>query len=149
MESTAITAFAGVFGSLVGGSAMVATALVTHRLQTKRELMRAEIRKRESLYGEFISECSKLFMDALVHTLDKPEPMLPVYALLNRIRLSASDAVLAEAEQMLRRITEQYFSPIYSLDEMRTLIRSGSNADPLKPFGEACRSELKLMQACV
>ena len=49
-------------------------------------------------------------MHAFGHTLDKPETLLPLYALINRIRRSASPAVLAEAERMLRRITEQYFS---------------------------------------
>jgi len=51
------------------------------------------MRKREALYGEFIEECSKLLIDSLMHALNKPETMLSPYALLNRIRLSASDAV--------------------------------------------------------
>jgi hypothetical protein len=58
--------------------------------------------------------------------LDKPETLLSVYELLNRIRLSASDAVLAEAERVLRHITEQYFTPNLSVDDMRLLIQSGS-----------------------
>jgi hypothetical protein len=66
--------------------------------------------KRETLYGEFIGECSRLLVDALTHTLEKPETLLPGYALLNRIRLCASPAVLAEGERLLRRITDQYFS---------------------------------------
>ena len=87
-------------------------------------------------------------MDSFVHTLDKPETMLPMYELLNRIRLSASDAVLAEAEHVLRQITEQYFSANLKLEDMRALVRSGS-ADPLQSFGEACRVELKSMRATV
>ena len=35
-------------------------------------LMTTEIRKRESLYGEFISECAKLLIGAMEHTLDTP-----------------------------------------------------------------------------
>ena len=70
--------------------------------------------------------------------LDKPETVLPMYRLVNRIRLSASDAVLAEAEHVLRQITEQYFSANLKLEDMRALVRSGS-ADPLQSFGEACR----------
>lgn len=149
MDAPIVSALAAVFGSLTGGSATVATAWITQRTQSKRELIRAEISKRETLYGEFICECSRLFMDSLVHTLDKPETMLPVYALLNRIRLSASNAVLAEAEQLLRRVTEQYFSPNLSLEAIRALVESGSDADPLKPFGEACRVELKSMRRAV
>jgi hypothetical protein len=82
--------------------------------------------------------------------LDKPETLLPVYEVLNRIRLCASDAVLAEAERILATITEQYFSPNLSVDEIRALVRSGkADADPLRSFGEACRVELKSMRAGV
>jgi hypothetical protein len=149
MDATIVSAMAAVLGSLVGGSATVATAWVTQRTLSKRELIGAEIRKREMLYGEFISASSKLVMDSFERTLDKPEKLLSVYELLNRIRLSASDAVLAEAEQILKRITEQYFSPNLSLEELRALVRSGGAADPLKSFGEACRVELKSMRATV
>ena len=65
------------------------------------------MRKREALYGEFVAECAKILMDAFEHSLDKPERLLPAYALINRIRLSASQAVLTEAEHLLRRIAEQ------------------------------------------
>lgn len=78
-------------------------------------------------------------MDSFTHTLDKPETLLPVYEVLNRIRLCASDAVLAEAERILATIMEQYFSPNLSIEEMRVLVRR--SADPLKSFGEACRVE--------
>ena len=149
MDSTIVSALAAVLGSLVGGSATVATAWITQRTQSKRELIRAEISKREALYGEFIGECSRLFMDSLVRTLDKPEAMLPLYALLNRVRVSASNAVLAEAERLLIRITEQYFSPNLSVQEMRALVHAEPDTDPLKPFGEACRAELKSMRTAV
>ena len=148
MDVTIVSAMAGVFGSLVGGSATVATAWITQKTLSKRELIGAKIRQREALYGEFIHECSKLVIDSLAHTLDAPEKLLSVYELLNRIRLSASDAVLAEADHVLRQITEQYFSTNLSVEEMRELVRSGS-ADPLKSFGEACRVELRSMHAAV
>ena len=102
MDPTLVGAMAGVLGSLVGGSATVATAWLTQKTASKRELAQLEFRKREALYGEFIAECSKLLLDAMAHTLDKPETLLHAYALLNRIRLSASPAVLKEAEHLLR-----------------------------------------------
>jgi hypothetical protein len=140
MDPTLVGAMSGVLGSLVGGSATVATAWLTQKTASKREMVQMEFRKREALYGEFIAECSKLLLDAMAHTLDKPETLLNAYALLNRIRLSASPAVLKEAEHLVRRITEQYFSNNLSVDEMRGLARS-EDADPLKDFGEACREE--------
>ena len=137
---------AGILGSLVGGSATVATTWVTQRTLSKRELLRADIRRREALYGEFISECPARAVDSFEHHLEKTETLLNAYALLNRIRLCASDAVLAEAERTLHFITEQYFSPNVSIEKLRKLIRS---ADPLKAFGQACRRELKAMRAAV
>jgi hypothetical protein len=149
MDIGLISAMSGVLGSLVGGSSTVAMTWITQKTVTRRELLRTEMRKREALYGEFIAECAKLLMDSLAHTLEKPETLLVAYALLNRIRVSASDAVLAEAEGVMRRITEQYFSPNLSLEEMREFAARGPAADPLKKFGETCRAELKSMQRSV
>ena len=148
MDSAIVGAMAGVLGSLVGASAAVATAWVTQKTLSKRELIQEDMRKRETLYGEFIAECAKLLIDAFTHTLDKPEPLLPLVALINRIRLSASQPVLAEAERLLRHITEQYFSRNLTLEEMRDLALS-EGADPLKSFGEACRAELRSIRARV
>ena len=146
MENVVATAMAGVLGSLVGGSATVATAWLSHRTETRREFIRLEMRKREMLYGEFIGVCAKLLMDAFTHTLDKPETLLPLYALTNRIRLVASPPVLHEAERLLTRITDQYFSTNLTLEEMHALAHS-EGTDPLRSFGETCRAELKAMQA--
>ena len=148
MDITWVSAMSGVLGSLVGGSATVATAWITQKTANKRDLLQTEIRKREQLYGEFISECTRLLVDAFAHTLEKPETLLPAYAFINRIRLSASPPVLAEAEHLLRRITEQYFSKNLTVDEMRELALH-EDFDPVRPFGEACRAELKAMRGRV
>jgi hypothetical protein len=148
MDAALVSAMSAVLGSLVGGSASVATAWVTQRTLNKRELVREELRRRETLYGEFIGESAKLLMDAFTHTLEKPETLLTFYALLSRIRLSASDEVLAEAERLLTRITEQYFSGNLNVEEILQLARS-EDPDPLKAFGEACRVELKSMRGRV
>jgi len=140
------TLFSAMLGSLVGGFATVATAWITQKILSRRELVRADIDKREGLYGQFISECVKLLMDSFTHTLEKPETLLPLLALINRIRLSASAAVLVEAERLFRRITQQYFSRNLTVEEMRELALA-TEADPLRPFGEACRAELKAVSA--
>jgi hypothetical protein len=67
--------------------------------------------KLKALYGEFISECSARVLDSFDHHLEKPKTLLNAYALLDRIRLCASDAVLAEAERIVHFIAEQYFCP--------------------------------------
>jgi uncharacterized protein (DUF1810 family) len=103
---------------------------------------------RQTLYGEFIAECARLLVDAFQHSLEKPDTFVPVFGLINRIRLCATQSVLSEAEQLLARITDQYFSNNLSLQELRQLARSGET-DALKAFGEACRAELKAIRARV
>jgi hypothetical protein len=142
MDTSFMTAMAGVLGSLVGGSATVATTWITQRTLGKRDLLRMQIRRREELYGEFINECSTRLLDSFEHHLEKPGILLDTYALLNRIRLCASDSVLGEREKVMHLIAEQYFSPNLSVEELQTLIRS-RDRDPLKAFGEAYRRELK------
>ena len=142
MDTNLISAMSGVLGSLVGGSATVATAWITQKTLTRRELNVRDISKREKLYGEFIAECARLLIDAFTHTLEDPDKLLALYALTNSIRLTASQPVLAEAEHLLTHIADQYFSRNLTLQEMRQLARS-AGADPLKGFGEACRAELK------
>ena len=142
MDATIVSALAGIFGSLSGGSASVATAWVAQKTRNKRDVVRAELSKRETLYGEFINECSNRVMDSLARNLDKPETLLSIYALLNRIRLCASDAVLTQAVELVKFIMEQYFAPNVSIDEFHERVHNG-HIDPLKAFSEACRRELR------
>jgi hypothetical protein len=53
MDSAIVSAMAAVLGTLVGGSATVATAWITQKTTSKRELVQDEMHKRETLYGEF------------------------------------------------------------------------------------------------
>jgi hypothetical protein len=149
MNTAIVTALTGIFGSLLGGSASVATAWVTQKTSNKRKELHAGLTRRETLYAQFINECSVRALDSFENTLEKSETLLSIYALLNRIRLCASDAVLSEAERAMTAITEQYFRPNLSLEQLRALIRAGTNADPLKSFAEACRAELRSMQTAL
>ena len=145
MDTALLGALSAVLGSLVGGSASVATTWMAQKTLNRREVLREELRKREALYGEFIGECAKLFMDAFTHNLEKLESLLPVFALVNRIRLCASREVLAEAERVLTRLTDQYFAKNLTVEDLRQLAHT-EQADPLRDFGEACRAELKSLR---
>ena len=109
-------------GTVVGVGATVAIAWINQKTLNRRELLREEIRSREALYGEFISECARLLVDAFQNSIEKPETLLPAYALLNRVRLYASREVLAAGEKLLGRITDQYLpaiSPRWSCSSSR------------------------------
>lgn len=146
MDTTIVSALTGIIGTICGGSASFATAWVTQKTRARREEVRAEVRKREALYGEFIDECSKHVMDSLEQNLDKSERLLSIYASLNRIRLCASEAVLAQAQKVVTFIVEQYFAPNVSVEELHKRVHDQDD-DPLKAFSEACRCELMSMHS--
>jgi hypothetical protein len=76
----------GVLGSQVGGSATVATTCDATHAKPARAYSDGDTQTRDA-HGEFIDECAKLLLDAFTHTLDKPEIVLLLYAVINRIRL--------------------------------------------------------------
>ena len=119
MDPALLSALSAILGSLVGGSASVGTAWVAQKAQTMRERMMTEVQKRESLYGEFIAECSKLLIDGMGNALDTPSRLLDVYAIENRIRLSSTDEVLAAAEQSIKRVVKLYLEPVMTADAIR------------------------------
>lgn len=144
MDASFVSGLSAVFGSVVGGGASIATAWFTQRAQSRRETLNAEIRRRELVYTEFISECSRLSIDALDHTLNSPGALVQAYGLLNRIRLTSSDPVVSAAEDSLKSIVDRYFQPHLSIDQLRALVmESEHRVDPLRGFSEACRSELR------
>ena len=121
MDSNLITALAGVLGSVTGASAAIATTWISQKSQTVRERAKWETRKRETLYGEFITEASQRLADAFDHTLDKPETVVRLYAILGRIRLVSSDAVLVAAEECCDRVIDLYAKPNRTMDELLPL----------------------------
>ena len=142
MNANLITALAAVLGSVAGASAAIATTWISQRSQTRRELAKLEMRKRETLYGEFITEAARLLSDAFDHTLDKPETLVKLYAILGRIRLVSSDAVFNVAEECSNRILDVYATPNRTVDELVAAIRSDEMAF-LRKFSDACRVELR------
>lgn len=145
MDPAILTASAAVLGSLAGASASLVTAWLNQRAQGRRASIHAEIHKRELLYAEFITECSKLVIDSLEHALERPQTLQPVYTLVNRIRLTSGDAVLDAAEAAMREIVAAYQAPNVPIEKIREMSLSEVH-DPLRAFSEACRHELKSFQ---
>jgi hypothetical protein len=147
MDAAVLSAVSALVGSIVGLSASVATSWVSQRTIARRQVIEADIKKREALYSEFIMECSKLAIDALDHSLDRPDKVLTIYALENRIRLCSSEPVVTAAAQAIQWIGQQYLKENLAPGELRHLVLTAFHDperrnDPLKPFSEACRREL-------
>jgi hypothetical protein len=141
MESSLATATAAAIGSLLGAGASIATTWITQRTQAVRAQVERKLRDRQSLYGEFIDEASRMTLEALSHSLEQPETFVKLYGILGRIRLVATDPVLAAAEACCRQITELYSKPNLTIEQIRLEFEQ-ERLDPLRNFDAACRMEL-------
>ncbi len=141
MNSTIITAIAAACGSLMGAAATIVTTWITQRTQTVRAEREARLRDRQTLYGEFITEASRLTIEALSHSLEKPDTFMTLYGILGRIRLVASDRVLAAAEVCCRQLVDLYAKPNMTVEQIRVAFER-DQLDPIRDFSVACRKEL-------
>jgi len=141
MDSTVVTAIAATLGSLVGASASIGTTWITQHTQAIRANREWKLRARESLYTEFIAEASRLAVDAVTHSLERPDQLIALYGILSRIRLISGDKVLSKAEECCHRIVELYRRPNMTPDQILTAFEA-NELDPLKEFSVACRKEL-------
>ena len=107
-------------------------------------LLAKQIARREELYSDFIGESARLLVDAMQHNSGDLEKLLPLYALVSRIRLSSSKPVLAEAENLIRTILATYPQPNLTVDQIEARALNGD--DPLRQFSDTCRTELDLLQ---
>jgi hypothetical protein len=149
MESNLITAMAGVFGSLVGASASIGTTWLAKHTETVRITAERNLRERESLYNEFLTEASRVAVQALTHSFDGPDQIVALYGILSRIRLVASYPVVREGEMCCMRILAMYGKPSMTAIELRGIFTAANDLaelDPLKAFSNACREELRVIE---
>ncbi len=140
MDPPLIAGMAAVLGSLAGASASILTTSMAQRNQLVRERAKSELRRRETLYGEFISEVSRLTADAFEHSLERPDTLVTVYAIAGRIHLLASAPVMKLADECCRYIVDLYSRPNMTIEQIRTTFQVSEH--PLRAFEAACRAEL-------
>jgi hypothetical protein len=141
MDSTIITAIAAACGSLVGAAATIVTTWMTQRTQTVSAERQTLLHNRETLYGAFITEASRLTVDALSHSLERPDTFVKLYGITGRIRLVATVPVLAAAEACIHQIIELYAKPNMTVEQIR-LAFERDRLDPMKDFSVTARKEL-------
>ena len=141
MDATIIAPVAAAGGSLVGAAATVVATWLTQRTQRTHAAREGKLRDREALYGEFVTEASRLTVEAFGHSLERPETFVKLYGITGRIRLVAADAVLAAAEACVREIIELYAKPNMTVEEIRLAIER-DRLDPIRDFSVVCRKEL-------
>jgi hypothetical protein len=142
MDSAYLAAFAALTGSVIGGVTSLASAWLTQNWQQRAMRLERDKATRQALYKQFIDEASKLYADALVHHEAGILALSSIYAMINRMRVLSSSAVVEKAETVARVIVETYFAPDKTFPDLLALIDS-QTIDPLRAFSQECRAELQ------
>src|ERR1700677_1770493 len=137
-------AMAALFGSLVGALGSSVSSWITQRHADRRDLLARRIFYRVQLYSDFITESTRVLVDALENNFQNPDKLIPAFALLSRIRLTSSEDVLASAEVLVKNIVKNYGEPNLTPEQIRSRALNGN--DPLKRFSETCRAELESLR---
>ena len=144
MDNTIIGILAALGGSSVGALTPVLSNYVLQRSLTRREFVSREIAQREALFADFIKEGAELFAKAVSTDLESLDELISLFALVNRIRLFASEPVVEAAEEFIGQVIQHFGEANLSLSEIRDAALA-SKADPLKRFTLECRRELRQM----
>ena len=127
-------------GSIVGALSSTASALIVQRHRERRERVANKVSQLEQLYSDFINESARLLVDATQHSLEHPSTLVPIYALISRIRLRSSTDVIESGERLIETILKVYIEPNLTPEEIQSAAR---HEDHLLGFSTVCRRELE------
>jgi hypothetical protein len=142
MDAGYITALAALGGAALGGFTSFATSWTTQRVQMNAERAASSKSRRQKLYNAFIDDAARIYGDALIHDKLELSGLIELHAIVSRMRVFSSVAVIENASRVVRVITETYSQPNKSPLEIEEMIESGT-IDLLKGFSEACRREFE------
>ena len=136
-----ITTLSAFGGSVVGALSSTVIAWFGQRQRDRRELAAHTLSQLDQLYSEFINESARLLVDALQHSLEDPSTLVPVYALISRIRLRSSADVIESGERLIATILKIYLEPNLTAKEIHSA--ASKHNDRLQEFSNVCRRELE------
>src|SRR5258705_13856815 len=134
MNSAYLPAIAALAGSAVGGLTSLASAWLTQHRQDRATRVAQDWARRQKVYGKFIDEASKLYADAFVHDKAEVTALVSVYALISRMRVMSSAAVIEKAEAVVRVSMDTCFVPKKKFSEFRTMMDSQLDDEPVRAF---------------
>ena len=141
LDPAYISALAALTGAAIGGLTSFATSWLTQRTQLRHAQREAERAELKALYGDFITEASRLYGDALTHQTEEITGLVGLYAMVGRMRLASDQRVIAAAVQVQDTIVETYLGPNRTLPELMNYAHQGK-LNFLVEFSEACRKDL-------
>jgi hypothetical protein len=99
-----VSALAALAGAAIGGLISFVTAWSTQHTQARAQRLAEARSKRETLYGQFIDEASKLYADALQNQQEKVANLVVLYTIVNRMRLVSSARIIESGEKVVQTI---------------------------------------------
>lgn len=146
MDTSAVSALAGLTGAVIGGLTSVMASLVAQRTQADGQWRRQEHQRREDLYNAFIEVAVECYADALQHDAPDVKAMVGLYARIDQMYLRSSRRVIESAEEIRRRIVETFRDQNRAFPELREMLADNS-ISLLAEFSDACRTELDELRA--
>lgn len=142
MDNTLISVLAALGGSAIGATTPVISNFLLQRSVTQRELISRAIAQREELYAEFISKGSACYANAMSQDMHSMDEVVALYALVNRIKLFATESVLQAAEAFVKQVVDKFGEENMSIAQITSIARE-QHLDPLGDFALKCRAELR------
>jgi hypothetical protein len=140
MDGALLGALSALGGSSIGALASFGTTWPAQHHQGRMQQQTLESARRERLFGEFITQASELYADALTHDQPEPSKLVSLYAVKAQLSLFASQPSIDRAEEALQLIVDTYYQPnvdFRSREALRT--RRG---DFLRSFTQVGRQDL-------
>jgi hypothetical protein len=134
--------FAALAGSTIGGLTSLTASWLSQHVQFRAQRRASDLSKREELYKNFIEEASRWFADAFEHDKAEVANLVNLYALVSRMRVVSSPAIVENADRVVRVIIETYGAPNKTFREVKEILDQNS-MNPLREFSNACREELR------
>jgi ribosomal protein S17 len=140
MTTAYLSAIAALVGSVIGGLTSLATAWVTQNGQAVTQELAREKLRRQKLYRQFIEEASRLYAHALSRNQADVSDLVDIHALVSRMRVLSSSAIVEKAEEVVKLVVDTYVSPNKTFPELRDMVNNHGFI-LLRDFSEACRDE--------
>ena len=146
MDPAYLSALSALAGSVIGGLTSLLASWLTQRAQFSAQLLAHDVRRRGDLYKEFIEDASKSYADAFEHDMTDVPKLVRLYSLVRQMHIFSSQAVIDQADRVMRRIVETYRGPNKSIRDIVAHDPNSDVLDPLRDFSNACRDELRMQE---
>ena len=146
MDAAFFSGLAALAGSVIGGLTSLGATWLTQHSQLGAQRFARNLERRETLYKDFINEASRLYADAFEHDRTELANLVRLFAMISQTRVVSSPRIVEYADRVARLIMETYVAPNKTFSDLESTLESHM-VDPLRRFSEACREELRQLEA--